>query len=466
MHVECPKCGSLCRVADGSLPEGGANLRCGSCTTVFFVAPDAAGAVRVVPASASGNYPAAANAEATITGSLPATTSAPAMTGTARAMTGVYAAISGLGNEASTDASQPAMSSGSAPRVAIDPRLTGSTATLQPPTESDVVPPQGAWQIRGTDGMVFNFIDAGDVQIWLSRRDSHEGLSASNDGGKVWSDLAALPYFAKVLAAGKLGGRRTGVTGAIPRATGSFQSVGPRSGSAPALSGNSPTVTGSQPAVTGSQPKVTSSVLPVTSLGNTGALPAVTGSNPRVTGSNPRVTGSNPAITGSLPAIPVDKQAAAARQKAIFGLIARLAVLLGVIGAGYYAYNAMYAEEVLEIPKTPAGDKLRWTMAVFNQKRGEVSEDEVIKNFSPDVTSKVTPKALVDNFLFLGRQNGFYELISIEEGATDHSLIAVMRTTNLSLVELRITTDNKPPFRFKSMAFEETKRRPRGSGFN
>ncbi len=468
MHVECPKCGSLCRVADGSLPEAGANLRCGSCTNVFFVAPDAAGSLRVVQASASGNYPAAASAEATITGSLPATSSSPTMTGTARAMTGVYAAISGLGNEASTDASQPAISSdsGSTPRVAIDPRLTGSTATLQPHTASDVVPPQGAWQVRGTDGMVFNFIDAGDVQIWLSRRDSHEGLSASNDGGKVWSDLATLPYFAKVLAAGKLGGRRTGVTSAIPRATGSFQSVGPRSGSAPALSGNAPAVSGSQPAVTGSQPKVSSSVLPVTSLGNTGSQPAVTGNNPRVTGSNPRVTGSNPAITGSMPAIPVDKKAAAARQKAIFGLIARLVVLIGVAAAGYYAYDAMYAEEVLEIPNTPAGDKLRWTMAVFNQKRGEVTEDEILKNFSPEVTSKVTPAALVENFIFLGRQNGFYELVSIEEGATDHSLIAVMRTTNLSLVELRITTENKPPFSFKSLAFEETKRRPKGSGFN
>lgn len=466
MHVECPKCGSLCRVADGSLPVGGANLRCGSCTTVFFVAPDAAGSARVVKPTASGNYPAAASAEATVTGSQPTTTSVPAMTGTARAMTGVYAAISGLGNEASTDASQPVVNAGTAPRVAIDPRLTGSTATLQPPTESDVIPPQGAWQIRGSDGMVFNFIDAGDVQIWLSRRDSHEGLSASNDQGKVWSDLANLPYFAKVLAAGKLGGRRTGVSGAIPRATGSFQSVGQRSGSAPALLGNAPAVTGSQPAVTGSQPKLSSNVLPVTSLGNTGSQPAVTGNNPRVTGSNPRVTGSNQAITGSLPAIPVDKKAAAGRQKAIFGLIARLVVLLGVIGAGYYAYGAMYAEEVLEIPKTPAGDKLRWTMAVFNQKRGEVTEDEVLKNFSPEVTSKVSPKALVDNFIFLGRQNGFYELVSIEEGATEHSLIAVMRTTNLSLVELRITTDSKSPFRFKSLAFEETKRRPRGSGFN
>jgi len=473
MHVECPKCGSLCRVADEALPEGGANLRCGSCTTVFFVTADGAGSVRVTQPSPSGSYPAAASAEATITGSLPATTSSPAMTGTARAMTGVYAAISGLGNEASTDAAQPALSSGSGPRVAIDPRLTGSTATLQPPSESDVVPPQGAWQIRGTDSMVFNFIDAGDVQIWLSRRDSHEGLSASNDGGKVWSNVADLPYFAKVLAAGKLGGRRTGVTSAIPRATGSFQSVGPRSGSAPALSGNAPAVTGAQPAVTGSQPKVSSSVLPVTSLGNTSAQPAVTGSNPRVTGaqpavtgSNPRVTGSNPAITGSMPAIPVDKKAAAARQQAIFGLIARLVVLIGVVGAGYYAYDAMYAEEVLEIPNTPAGDKLRWTMAVFNQKRGEVTEDEILKNFSPEVTSKVTPAALVENFIFLGRQNGFYELISIEEGATDHSLIAVMRTTNLSLVELRITTENKPPFSFKSLAFEETKRRPKGSGFN
>ena len=475
MHVECPKCGSLCRVADGSLPEAGANLRCGSCTNVFFVAPDAAGSLRVVQASASGNYPAAASAEATITGSLPATSSSPTMTGTARAMTGVYAAISGLGNEASTDASQPAISSGSGstPRVAIDPRLSGSTATLQPPSESDVVPPQGAWQVRGTDSMVFNFIDAGDVQIWLSRRDSHEGLSASNDGGKVWSNVADLPYFAKVLAAGKLGGRRTGVTSAIPRATGSFQSIGPRSGSAPALSGNAPAVSGSQPAVTGSQPKVSSSVLPVTSLGNTGSQPAVTGNNPRVTGaqpavtgSNPRVTGSNSAITGSLPAIPLDKKAAAARQKAIFGLIARLVVLIGVVGAGYYAYDAMYAEEVLEIPDTPAGDKLRWTMAVFNQKRGEVTEDEILKNFSPEVTSKVTPAALVENFIFLGRQNGFYELVSIEEGATDHSLIAVMRTTNLSLVELRITTENKPPFSFKSLAFEETKRRPKGSGFN
>ena len=466
MHVECPKCGSLCRVADGSLPEGGANLRCGSCTTVFFVAPDGAGSVRVTQPSASGNYPAAANADATITGSQPATTSSPAMTGTARAMTGVYAAISGLGNEASTDASQPAMSIGSGPRVAIDPRLTGSTATLQPPTESDVVPPQGAWQIRGTDGMVFNFIDAGDVQIWLSRRDSHEGLSASNDGGKVWNNLTDLPYFAKILAAGKLGGRRTGVTGAIPRATGSFQSVGPRSGSSPALSGNTPAVTGSQPAVTGTQPKVTSSVLPVTSLGNTGAHPAVTGNNPRVTGSSPRVTGSNPAITGSMPAIPVDKNAAAARKKAIFGLIARVVVLLGVVAAGYYAYNAMYAEEVLEIPKTPAGDKLRWTMAVFNQKRGEVTEDEILKNFSAEVTSKVAPAALVENFAFLGRQNGFYEIVSIEDGATDYSLIAVMRTTNLSLVELRITTESKPPFQFKSLAFEETKRRPKGSGFN
>ena len=475
MHVECPKCGSLCRVADGSLPEAGANLRCGSCTNVFFVAPDAAGSLRVVQASASGNYPAAASAEATITGSLPATSSSPTMTGTARAMTGVYAAISGLGNEASTDASQPAISSGSGstPRVAIDPRLSGSTATLQPPSESDVVPPQGAWQVRGTDSMVFNFIDAGDVQIWLSRRDSHEGLSASNDGGKVWSNVADLPYFAKVLAAGKLGGRRTGVTSAIPRATGSFQSIGPRSGSAPALSGNAPAVSGSQPAVTGSQPKVSSSVLPVTSLGNTGSQPAVTGNNPRVTGaqpavtgSNPRVTGSNSAITGSLPAIPLDKKAAAARQKAIFGLIARLVVLIGVAAAGYYAYDAMYAEEVLEIPNTPAGDKLRWTMAVFNQRRGEVTEDEILKNFSPEVTSKVTPAALVENFIFLGRQNGFYELISIEQGATDHSLIAVMRTTNLSLVELRITTENKPPFSFKSLAFEETKRRPKGSGFN
>jgi hypothetical protein len=82
------------------------------------------------------------------------------------------------------------------------------------------------------------------------------------------------------------------------------------------------------------------------------------------------------------------------------------------------------------------------------------------------VTSKVTPTALVENFLFLGRQNGFYEVVSIEEGATDHNLIAVMRTTNLSLVELRISTENKPPFRFKSLAFEETKRRPKGSGFN
>lgn len=449
-------------------PEAGANLRCGSCTNIFFVAPGAAGSIRVVQASASGNYPAAASADATITGSQPSTTSSPAMTGTARAMTGVYAAISGLGDEASTDASQPAMSSGAgaAPRVAIDPRLSGSTATLQPHTESDDVPPQGAWQVRGTDSMIFNFIDAGDVQIWLSRRDSHEGLSASNDGGKVWSDLATLPYFAKVLAAGKLGGRRTGVTGAIPRATGSFQSVGPRSGSTPALSGNAPAVAGSQPAVTGSQPKVSSSVLPVTSIGNAGAQPAFTGNNPRVTASNPRVTGSNPAITGSMPAIPVDKKAAAVRQKAIFGLIARLVVLIGVAAAGYYAYDAVYAEEVLEIPNTPAGDKLRWTMSVFNQQRGEVTEDQILKNFSPEVTSKVTPAALVENFIFLGRQNGFYQLISIEEGATDYSLIAVMRTTNLSLVELRITTQNKPPFSFKSLAFEETKRRPKGSGFN
>ena len=466
MHVECPKCGSLCRVAEGSLPDAGANLRCGSCTTVFFVKPDENGAVRVVQPTASGNYPAAPSAEATITASVPAAAPAPSMTGTARAMTGVYAAISGLGNEASTDAAQPALSPSSAPRVAIDPRVTGSTATLQPPSESDVVPPGGAWQVRGGDGMVFNFIDAGDVQIWLSRRDSHEGLSASNDGGKVWNNLADLAYFAKIQPAGKLGGRRTGVTGALPRATGSFQSVGARTGSSPALSGSAPSVTASLPAVTGSQPKVTGSVLPVTSLGNTGAHAAVTGSNPRVTGSNPRVTGSNPAVTGSLPAIPVDKKAADARRKAIFGLIARFVVLLGVIGAGYYAYSAMYAEHELAIPKTPAGDKLKWTMAVFNEKRGEVSEDEVLKNFAPDVTSKVTPKALVDNFNFLGRQNGFYELVSIEDGATDHSLIAVMRTTNLSLVELRITTEPNAPYRFKSLAFEETKRRPRGSGFN
>lgn len=466
MHVECPKCGSLCRVAEGSIPDAGANLRCGSCTTVFFVKPDGSGAVRVVPPSASGNYPAAPSAEATITSSVPVAPAAPAMTGTARAMTGVYAAISGLGNEAATDASQPALPTASAPRVAIDPRVTGSTATLQPPTESEVAPPPGAWQVRGGDGMVFNFIDAGDVQVWLSRRDSHEGLSASNDNGKIWNSLSELPYFARIQPAGKLGGRRTGVTGALPRVTGSFQSVGPRTGSMPAITGNSPAITASQPAVTGSNPKVTSSVLPVTSLGNTGTHAAVTGSNPRVTGSNPRVTGSNPAITGSLPAIPVDKKAAAARRQAIFGLIARLVVLLGVIGAGYYAYSAMYAEHELEIPKTPAGDKLRWTMSIFNQKRGEVTEDDIIKNFSVEVTAKVAPKALMENFAFLGRQNGFYELVSIEEGATDHSLIAVMRTTNLSLVELRITTEPNAPYKFKSLAFEETKRRPRGSGFN
>ena len=465
MHVECPKCGSLCRVADGALPANGANLRCGSCTTVFFVRPDGEGSVSVIQPSASGNYPAAPSAEATITGSLPATQQ-PAMTGTARAMTGVYAAISGLGSDEGTDASIPAATPPSAPKVSIDPRMTGSTATLQPAGETEVPPPGGAWQVKGTDGMVFNFIDAGDVQIWLSRRDSHEGLSASNDGGKVWNGLSELPYFAKVQPAGKLGGRRTGVTGAIPRATGSFQSVGARTGSSPALTGSLPAVTASQPAVTGSNPRVTSSVLPVTSIGATGSHAAVTGSQPAVTGSNPRVTGSNPRVTGSLPAIPVDKKAADARRKAIFGLIARLVVLLGVIGAGYYAYQAMYAEHETEIPKTPAGDKLRWTMNVFNQKRGEVTEDEILKNFSPDVTSKVAPKALVENFNFLGRQNGFYELVSIEDGATDTTLIAVMRTTNLSLVELRITTEASSPYRFKSLAFEETKRRPRGSGFN
>lgn len=465
MHVECPKCGSLCRVADGALPAGGANLRCGSCTTVFFVRPDGDGSVAVIQPSASGNYPAAPSAEATVTGSLPSAAQ-PAMTGTARAMTGVYAAISGLGSEENTDASVPAATPPSTPKVAIDPRMTGSTATLQPANEVEVPPPPGAWQVKGADGMAFNFIDAGDVQIWLSRRDSHEGLSASNDGGKVWSALTDLPYFAKIQPAGKLGGRRTGVTGAIPRATGSFQSVGARTGSSPALTGALPAVTASQPAVTGSNPRVTSSVLPVTSLGATGVHAAVTGAQPAVTSSNPRVTGSNPRVTGSLPAIPVDKKAAEARRKAIFGLIARLVVLLGVVGAGYYAYQAMYAEHETEIPKTPAGDKLRWTMNVFNQKRGEVTEDEILKNFSPDVTAKVAPKALVENFNFLGRQNGFYELVSIEEGATDTSLIAVMRTTNLSLVELRITTEGTAPYRFKSLAFEETKRRPRGSGFN
>jgi hypothetical protein len=312
-----------------------------------------------------------------------------------------------------------------------------------------MVAPTGPWQAKAEDGMVYNFTNHTDAETWLGRRESNAGLVLSNDGGKTWQPIASLPYFASIQPGGRLGGSRAGTRTSVSTSIVGTRTAAPVAVSVPRTTGANAVVSqsGPQPAVTSSGPAVSS----------TGPNSAVTGHSSGAQPADGRVSGSHSA---TLP--PVDD---GARRRFVLGIAVRLAVLVAVIAGAIWFYVSVEGEQTIVIPDTPAGHQLEWTLAVFNEKRGEVTVEEIDQRFASSVFQKVERQALIENFKFLGRQNGFYTLLSIEDGATETDLVAVLRTSNLDLVELGIKTEGGDKGKLTSLSFKPTERRPKGSGF-
>lgn len=158
MKTVCPSCGAVGNVSEDRIPETGANIRCPSCSTIFFVSRDGS-ASGAAPRSAaagdqSGSPPAAAGARATNVRSGRTSTEVPV-----------------------------------APRAALRQR---------------------AWKIKIPGGMVYDFSDSDSARKWLESRSSLEGITLSDDAGASWSAPSEIDDMCDVRPKGISAGRRTG----------------------------------------------------------------------------------------------------------------------------------------------------------------------------------------------------------------------------------------------------------------
>lgn len=157
MKTVCPSCGAVGNVPEDRLPETGANIRCPSCSTIFFVSRDGSASVATSPS-------AAAEAES---GSHPASGARPTSVRSGRTSTEVPAA----------------------PRAALRQR---------------------AWKIKIPGGMVYDFSDSDTARKWLESRSSLEGITLSEDAGASWSAPSEIDDMCDVRPKGITASRRTG----------------------------------------------------------------------------------------------------------------------------------------------------------------------------------------------------------------------------------------------------------------
>lgn len=180
MKIECPKCHTGGKLDPARVPDGGANIRCPSCAAVFFVQKpnDATAPPASVQTSAADSAPKTAPGKpqgAAIGGP---------RTGESFNLTGSLPEVTQDSSpEPPTPASRTA--SGSSRRAAARSAVTAARTS-------------GAWKVKNSTGMVYNFPDTQSIRAWLEGRTSHSDLLISPDDGTTWLPVAETPDLADV----------------------------------------------------------------------------------------------------------------------------------------------------------------------------------------------------------------------------------------------------------------------------
>ena len=487
MKVQCPSCSTVGKLPAGRIPDAGANIRCPSCSFVFFVGgPEGANLITTTADSAL--IPAAHP-----TGSQVAVDDdmlKAQRDELARKQAAAEASEASDDETESTDTSasappsaEPEPSSAAEPEAAAEPRAapeptpaTPAPPVAEPEPGDSIETPSGTfvvgpanrpWKAKSNVGLVYDFPDRSSVKAWLGRRDSHDGIEVSFDGGTKWY----LPIEVAGLRHAKPGTSTGPSTGRIRRPVRVDKTVNqarsastPSSGRAASASSTGPQKKNKTvpPAMTALSaiPDAKSTQPPQRAQSSSPATAVAAGSRTQPPKKRATNTGRNAAEEAR--AAVEAKRAAADRRRSEKAAQKRdrknrrggddarttryaLLAVLFIVGLGAGAYYLMMQNSGREFPDTPAGVQAAWALSMINGEVEEITEASVAPHFDPAIIEEFGADVFVEQLQYFATTRSSYELMDFLDPPTRTRIDAEIRTNALERGVLTVVVADEEP---------------------
>lgn len=479
MRTVCPACGSTGNVPDDKLPPGGANIRCPSCSHIFFVGGEVLGresaSVEAVPPAASSGGTAA--------GATPEEASRISPAGETREETTGEAAVPddwlrSLGTPADA---------GDADRDLHDTELVETvdwsadvdSGTYDPPAAE---PPQGAaddddasdagglrfaghrgpWKVKDAIGMVYDFPDTDSLRMWLTSRSSFDEIFVSPDGDD-WAPVPEVAPLRGVQATGFSAARR-----AVPRAPKAEVVPPARAGSrtrsfsgaheSAAAAADRSETRAAAASGSGLRSVAKSGEVPRASASERRPRPAAGDASLSRSGSGPSArsrqeTGRVPTAADRRTERRTEKSEERSATQRVVRTAALLLVLVGL--AGYAATSMLGGEVASSYPNTPAGQQVEWMVQALNDSARLANGAAIQQRFAPAALEAASVDELRDWFTYFDQLVPTYEFVKVSSERSDYAITIELETSLAHRLELSIETDSAAPHGILNMNLRE-----------
>ncbi len=452
MKVKCPSCTAVGKVPSDKLPQRGANIRCPACSYVFFVGgpdganvvaddtPETATSASGVPGPQLGGGPAVPTAR--FTGSRPSVPSGDHAAIDDDMPTSDYvAAQSQPQPSAAPSHATPVPPPASLPSAAAPSGDTPSSTTDQgvhvrrgnasQPSRARATGVAGrlrkSWKVKNSMGIPLDFVDTGSLREWLSGQGTHDGITASDDGGTTWLPLSEYPELADIQARG-LRSRPMGST----RPSGRVSFTGMDAGEALAAAREA-----SHAELIG-PPESTA-----TASDSHAATDASQSQSRAATDAEPPRGGKKDKKKKSKRPDAFEKEKERERQ--------RVKILLGVLAACAFAYvgylNLPEAQSTgPSIPNTPAGEQFRWVFEQMNGGTDDLDEPEVREHVASYIIDAVTLDEMINQLRYHDNRRPEYAIVDIVNSQPYRIEVKIRATEALDEGLVTIEVENTEPY--------------------
>lgn len=104
-----------------------------------------------------------------------------------------------------------------------------------------------------------------------------------------------------------------------------------------------------------------------------------------------------------------------------------------------------------QVPQTPVGEAVSWTLAVLNSGFEGLTAAEVTAKFSPAILERVPASALLDALRANGYDNAPFGLVGFANAPGQTTARAVVRNRHDRYIEIFISTEPTPPYRIHDL---------------
>lgn len=428
MRTVCPSCDAKGNVPDEKLPPGGANIRCPSCSHIFFVG-----------------------------GELPGRDSA-----ATSPITAPDASTEGSASEAPLPpppAQDPDRSADGPDRELQDTEVVETVDwTAEAPEPSPTQVPidagesalgrfaghTGPWKVKDPIGMVYTFADTESLRMWLTSRSTFEGLFVSPDEVS-WEEVEQVAPLAGVRATGFSASRR-----AVTSQSAAQVLPAAKAGSRTSFSGAHEIAAAAADRVTRTPPSTRT---------RPAAVPAE--ARPLVDQSGSGAA-RRTATTGRMPTAADRRQQQRAEQsesKQATATVIRTVVLLVVLVglAGFAATRLFGSDAPAGYPSTPAGERASWVVDALNDPVRLANLPTIQQQFASSALQETSAEEWRDLLTYYGGLVPAYEYQGVARERSPHELVVSLSTSLAHALELQVETETTPPFGILSIYIREVR---------